>query len=161
MSTAIGINWNEIQQLREKKVVNPSPSFDEIAAKLRKAARQVKQEWNDYSTEDREKLKNIAYGLIEPSKTSFNLWQEVRTIAFAIFLAMTNQRRSFYSCIEALDLLIDNILDAVERDDSSYQTVLSDTLEQLYLDQEQGQEIGAEETREWLHNLSDKALRQI
>ncbi len=78
-----------------------------------------------------------------------------------LFINATNQTVAFRSCIEALDMLVENILDAVEHENSSYQAVLSDTLEQLYLNKVQGKVLEAEETREWLRNLSDSALREV
>ncbi|WP_257237100.1 hypothetical protein [Nostoc sp. 'Peltigera malacea cyanobiont' DB3992] len=65
------------------------------------------------------------------------------------------------SCIKALDTLVDTILDAVERQDPSYQAVLSDTLEQLYSGTIQGKELKTEETRDWLRSISDRAISEV
>lgn len=160
MSTAIGIDSHEIQQIW-RRTANPSSRFDEIAARLYRAAITVKQEWNNFSAQEREALKNLAYKIIEPYSGLPRLWRQAWTTAYMVFIVVTNQTFAFCSCIEALDMLVDNILDAVEREEASYQAVLSDTLEQLYSNKEKGQALEPEGTREWLRSLSDKAIREI
>jgi hypothetical protein len=160
VSTAIVIDSYEIQSIWQRKA-SVSSSFDEIALKLRRIAKTVKQEWNNFSDEDREALKELAYTIIEPKRGIFTLWHKIRVRAYMMFLTATNQLEAFNSCIEALDMLVENILDAVERQDSGYQALLSDTLEQLYTDEEQGKALKPEETREWLRNLSDSALGEV
>lgn len=159
MSTAINIDFYEIQQIR-CRTANPS-RFEEIAERIRKAARTVKREWNNFSAEDREKLKHLAYDLIERPKRVPSLWRNLWVKAYSWFIVLTNQAEAFCSCIEAIDMLVDNILDAVEREEVSYQAVLSDTLEQLYSNTEQGQALKPEATREWLRKLSDKAIGEV
>ncbi|RUS95599.1 hypothetical protein DSM106972_089550 [Dulcicalothrix desertica PCC 7102] len=160
MSTAIVIDSYEIRSIWQRKV-SPSSRFDEIAARLRRVANTVKQEWNNFSDEDRESLKKLAYILREePPKGIVSLTRKLRIAAYTLFLDVTNQKEAFYSCIEALDLLVENILDAVERTDPGYQAVLSDTLEQLSLE-DQGKALKPEETREWLRSLSDSALEEV
>nr|WP_202895821.1 hypothetical protein [Iningainema tapete] len=153
------IDFHEIQQVRQRKV---SPSkLDKIAVGLRETANLVKLEWSNFSPESRERLKELAYKLIERPSGLPNLWIGIRVKAYMLFIKATNQTAAFCSCIEALDMLVDNILDAIEREDPSYQAVLSDTLEQLYSKKVQGEELKPEETREWLRNLSAQALREV
>jgi uncharacterized protein Yka (UPF0111/DUF47 family) len=160
VSTAIVIDSYEIQSIWQRKA-SVSSSFDEIAVKLRRIAKTVKQEWNNFSEEDREALKELAYSIIEPKKSIFTPWRKIRARVYMMFLAATNQLEAFELCIKALDMLVENILDAVERQDSGFQALLSDTLEQLYSDEEQGKALKPEETREWLRNLSDIALGEV
>lgn len=128
-ASAIIINPHEINQIR-CRTANPS-RFEEIATKLRKAAREVKKEWSNYSPEEREELKQLAYKLIEPTKGVRNIWLRAWSKVYALFVLLTNQEEALSACVEALDMLIDNILDAVEREDHVYQQVLSDTLEEI------------------------------
>ena len=160
MSTAILIDCYEIQRISQRKA-SPSSRFDKIAVKLCTLAKKVKQEWNNFSEEDREALKELAHTISEPRDSMFSPWHKIWARAYVLFLAMTNQLKAFDSCIKALDMLVENIFDAVERQDCSYKAVLSDTLEQLYLDKEQGKALKPEETREWLRNLSDNALEEV
>ena len=160
MSTAVLIDSHEIQQIWQR-TVSPSSRFDEIAVRLRRIAKIVKQEWNNFPPENREQLKELAYTLIEPHKGLPNLKRTIWVAAYMLFIKATNQTAEFHSCIDALDMLVNNILDAVEQEDPSYQEVLSDTLEQMYLNKVQGKVLEAEETREWLRKLSDSALGEI
>lgn len=160
MSTAILIDYYEIQRISQRKV-SPSSRFDEIAVKVCTLAKKVKQEWNNFSDEDREMLKELAYTISEPKKSVFNPWHKIWARTYMLFLAVTNQLEAFDSCIKALDMLVENIFDAIERQDCGYQAVLSDTLEQLHSGKEQGKVLKPEETREWLRNLSDSALEEV
>nr|MDZ8288529.1 hypothetical protein [Nostoc sp. ChiSLP01] len=141
-ASAIIRNPHEIKQIR-CRTANPS-RFEEIAIKLRKTAREVKREWNNYSPEERAKLKQLAYDLIEPPKGVPNLWLKVWSKAYALFVVLTNQQEALCACMEALDMLIDNILDAIEREDHVYQQVLSDTLEEINSNPGVGEPVDAE-----------------
>lgn len=161
MSTAIVIDSYEIRQIWHRKI-SPSSKFDELAAKFRRLASKVKQEWKNFPEEDQKTLKELAYTLIEsPPKGVFSWKRKIRSKIYLWFVKTTNQAEAFWSCIEALDMLVENILDAVEREDPRYQAVLSDTLEQLYSGAIQGEELKPEETRDWLRSLSDEALGEI
>ncbi|MEH2193889.1 MAG: hypothetical protein V7K98_14805 [Nostoc sp.] len=161
MSTAIVIFTHEFEQIRQRKI-SPSSNFEQLTAKIRKLTRRVKQEWSNISVEDREGLKEFAYDWLEPSaKGVFGLKSKIWSKIYLLFLVVTNQTEAFMSCIKALDTLVDTILDAVERQDPSYQAVLSDTLEQLYSGTIQGKELKTEETRDWLRSISDRAIREV
>ncbi|PHJ69125.1 hypothetical protein VF14_03020 [Nostoc linckia z18] len=161
MSTAIVIDSYEIRQIWHRKI-SPSSKFDELAVKFRRLASKVKQEWSNFPEEDRKVLTDLAYALIESPPKGISSWpRKIRSKIYLWFVNATNQAEAFWSCIEALDMLVENILDAVERQDPRYQGVLSDTLEQLYLCPDQGEELKPEETRDWLRSLSDEALREV
>lgn len=162
MSTAIVIFTHEFQQIRQRKI-GSSPKFEQLAAKARRLTHQVKQQWSNLSVEDREELKNFAYYWLEPSaaKGLFSLKLNIQAIIYFLFLRLTNQMEAFTSCMRALNILSETILDTATRHDPSYQAVLSDTLEQLYLCPDQGEELKPEETRDWLRSLSDEALREV
>ncbi|WP_298908099.1 hypothetical protein [uncultured Nostoc sp.] len=161
MSTAIVIFTHEFEQIRQRKI-GDKPNFEQLTAKIRKLTHRVKQEWGNLSVEDREGLKKFAYDWLEPpAKGVFSLKLEIWAIIYFLFLHVTNQREAFKSCMKAINTLIDTILDAVERQDPSYQAVLSDTLEQLYSGTIQGKELKPEETRDWLRSISDRAIREV
>ena len=98
----------------------------------------------------------MAYDLIEPRGGASRLWVAV----YVAYIKLTGQEEPFCSCLKALDCLIDNILDAVEREHPYYQQVLSDTLEELSSNQGAGELVDGQ-GREWLQQLSDKALEEI
>lgn len=161
MSTAIVIFTHEFEQIRQRKL-GDKPNFEQLTAKIRKLTHRVKQEWSDLPVEDREGLKEFAYDWLEPpAKSVFGLKNKIWAIIYFLFLRATNQTEAFNSCIKAMDVLIDTILDAVERQDPSYQAVLSDTLEQLYSGTIQGKELKPEETRDWLRSISDRAIGEV
>ena len=71
-----------------------------------------------------------------------------------VFIKATGQEEAFHDCIDALDCLVDNILDAIEREDPDYQQVLSDTLEELSSNPGSGEPVNADK-RGWLQQVSD------
>ncbi|MEH2382787.1 MAG: hypothetical protein V7K27_28530 [Nostoc sp.] len=161
MSTAIVIFTHEFEQIRQRKI-GSSSNFEQLTAKIRKLTHRVKQEWSDLAVEDREGLKEFAYKWLEPpTKGVFSLKSKIWAIIYLLYLHTTNQTEAFRSCMKAMDTLIDTILDAVEREDPSYQAVLSDTLEQLYSGTMQSKELKPEETRDWLRSISDRAIREV
>ena len=158
MSTAVLIDFGEIRQIRQR-TANPS-DFTMIARRIDRAARKVKKEWSNLSVEDREALKALAYDLIEPPKGVSILWLKLWVEAYMVFIKATGQQKAFYCCIEALDYLVDIILDAIEREDSEYQQVLSDTLEELSSNPGSGEPVDADK-RGWLQQVSDQTIRKV
>jgi len=177
MSVLIAIiNYPQIYQIRDKKIVPLfkdrgvvvsskgereaySSKFDNIAAKLRDDAETIKKDWNTFSIENQEELRNFAYNFLKPKTGISYIWYSARAIVFILFLAVTHQLKPFSRCIDALDYLIDTILDCVERSHPVYQAILSDALEELiHLNHEFVSEEESGDIRTWLQSLSNKAI---
>lgn len=105
-------------------------------------------------------MKSLAYDLLESPKGINGLWVNIWAKAYMVYINLTNQQQALYSCLDALDVLIDTIFDAVERDDVGYQQALSDTLKEISSNPDAGEPVDAN-TREWLHELSNQALNEI
>ncbi len=116
--TAVVIDSSEIRSFGHR-AVNPS-DFVVLSEKIHRAARAVKKEWNNFSVEDREDLKSLAYDLIDPPKGPSRLWFKVWAQVYIIRIKATGQEKPFKDCLQALDCLVDNILDAVEREHPYY-----------------------------------------
>lgn len=159
MSTAIIIDPREIQQIHHR-TVNPS-RFTMLGRKIHRLAKAVKQEWKNFSLEDRETLKELAYDLIESPKGVSSLWLKLWVTPYMVFIKVTRQEESLYFCLDALDCLIDNILDAIERENAEYQKVLSGTLEELSSNPGAGELVDADRRGKWLQQLPDKALGEV
>lgn len=159
MSTAIIIDPREIQQIRHRTI--NSSRFTMLGRKIHRLAKVVKQEWENFSLEDRETLKKLAYDLIEPSSRLSSLWLKLWDKVYMVFIKVTRQEQALYFCLDALDCLIDNILDAIERENADYQQVLSDTLEELSSNPGVGEPVDADTRGKWLQQLSDKALKEV
>lgn len=143
MSTAIILNPHEIRQL-QRRTVNPS-KFTTLGIEIRRAAKVIKKEWKNFSPEDREMLKSLAYDLIEPRPWCLdNLWLKLQARVYMLFIRATGQEQALYFCLDALDCLIDNILDAVERENPDYQQVLLDTLEEVSTNPGAGEPVDAD-----------------
>lgn len=145
----------EIQQI-QSRTANPS-RFTTIGRRIHQLARTVKKDWDSFSVEEQQDLKDLAYQLIEPpqglARLRLNIWAKFYTI----FIVVTNQAEALFYCIDAIDTLVDNILDAVEREYPVYQRILSDTLEEVISNPEVGEPIDADSRDEWLEQLSSQA----
>jgi len=129
LSKAVLNDSHEIKQI-QSRTANRS-RLVVLDQKIRRLAIAVEQNWNNFEAVDRDLLKNLAYDLIRPKKGISNIWSNLWARVYIAFIVTTDQLESFNSCLEALDILIDNILNAIERDDVVYKQVFSDTLQQL------------------------------
>lgn len=156
--TALVIDSGEIRSIRHR-TVNPS-RFTMLASRINRAAKVIKEEWNNFSVEDREALKSLAYDWLKPPKGVSRLWLKLWISAYMLWIKATGQEEPFCNCVIAVDCLVDNILDAIEQEHPYYKQTLSDTLEELDLDSESGDLVDAQ-GREWLKQLSDQALTEV
>lgn len=159
MSTAILLNFHEIRQIQRRTV--PPSRFIQLGHKLQCSAKKIRREWSNFSAEEREALQELVYDLIEPPSGVSALPLKVLAKANMLMIKVKGQEKEFFFCLSALDCLIDAILDAVERENSTYQQVLSDTLEELTSNSGSEETLKAEETRGWLRSLSNKALKEV
>lgn len=159
MSTAVILNFHEIRQIQRRMV--PPSRFIQLGHKLHSSGKIIKREWSNFSVEERKALQDLAYDLLEPPSGISALTLKVWAKANMLLLKVKGQEKEFVFCLNALDCLIDSILDAVERENSSYQQVLSDTLEELTSSSGTEKTLKAEDTRGWLRSLSNKALSEV
>lgn len=149
----------EIRQITDKRI-KPSLLLD-IGHKIDKGAKLIQEKWYSFSESDREELKNIAYRLLENPQGLKALWMYFWGIIYMLFIKITGQEEAFHYCIDALDRLVDNILDAVERENSNYQQTLVDTLEELKSNPEIGEVLDESIRYGWIREVSDKAVAEI
>ncbi|MBD2771391.1 hypothetical protein [Iningainema tapete] len=77
--------------------------MDEVADRLRRIAKIIKHEWNNFPPQNREQLKELAYTLIEPPKGLQNFRRKIWAALYLMVIRATNQRDAFDSCVEALN----------------------------------------------------------
>jgi hypothetical protein len=152
-------NVEELRQI-QFRTVNPS-RFNILGRNLQKAADLIKRNWKSFSPEEKMALQKFAYALLEPPTGVGSLKLKIQAAIYKLLIKATGQEKDFCFCLEAIDCFIDNILDAVERDDSSYQQVLSDTLKEVTDNPESGEPVDANTRLEWLRQLSDKAISKV
>ena len=109
------LNFDEIC-LIQKRRVSKSSQFIQIGHNLHEAAKLIDSKWDKLSSEEKESLKDLAYGLIEPSLTLSSIFPKIWAGIYLVFIKVTGQERSFHFCLDALDCLVDSILDAIENE---------------------------------------------
>lgn len=160
MSSAVLIDFEQVYQVRGNKV-SSAAKFDEYASYFKKASREIKTEWTNFSSEQRDALRDFAYSLIDPKEEFTGFWDILKAKIYLLFLHLTSQRESYDACVDAIDFLVDTILDCIEQNDPSYQAVLSDTLEELRLNYKRIPEVKPEDSSAWLRNIFDKAITEV
>ncbi|WP_204103685.1 MULTISPECIES: hypothetical protein [Spirulina sp. CCY15215] len=162
MSTAVAIlehyqlNFEQLDNIN-RRVAYPS-KFRILGRNINKATQNIQENWFDLSEGDRQKLRDIAYELVEPDRDNINLFDRALALFLVIIIKITGQEKDLMYCVEALDDFVDTILDAIEREDSSYQETLSDIVEEVSSNLQGGEIIDAKRQRQWLRELSDQGL---
>lgn len=161
MSATIALNTTELQQISQSKELR-SLELLLLARKINRAAVIVKKQWHKLSDEEREKLKNLAYDLSESRSGLGSVISKFLSLIRITIIVANGQADALIAYCEAMNSLVDNIFEAVERDEPEYQAVLSETLQELISDAGSSSKVlKPGETRGWLRNLSDQALSEI
>jgi hypothetical protein len=126
---AILYDPNDIRKI-QYRTVKPS-DFSALLRRIRRLTKAIEENWEQFSDEDKDALKHLAYDLIEPPKGFLRVWISIWARIYTFILVQRNQFELFVSCAEALDILIDSILNAIERENNLYKQVFFDTLEEV------------------------------
>lgn len=159
MTTAVIVNPYEIKKIQDR-VVNPS-NFLVMGKRIHRLAKIVKQEWHNFEEEDRDFLIKLADDLIEPNNNICNFPQKVWSFIYTLMIKVIGQEKEFLFCIDAVDCLVDNIFDAMEQENTTYQEVLSNMIKEVKSNPDIGESIDAQDGKQWLKDLSDKAFTEI
>lgn len=161
MSATIALNTTELQEISQSKELR-SLELLLLARKINRAAVIVKKQWHKLSDEEREKLKNLAYDLSESRSGLASVISKFLSLIRITIIVAYGQADALIAYCEAMNSLVDNIFEAVERDEPEYQAVLSETLQELISDSGSSSKVlKPGETRGWLRNLSDQALNEV
>lgn len=161
MSATIALNTTELQEISQSKELR-SLELLLLARKINRAAVIVKKQWHKLSDEEREQLKNLAYELSETRSGLGGVISKFLSLVRVTIIVANGQADALIAYCEAMNSLVDNIFEAVERDEPEYQAVLSETLQELISDAGSSSKVLKQgETRGWLRNLSDQALSEI
>jgi hypothetical protein len=108
----------------------------------------INKNWDKFSPEQRRTLKKFAYDLIDYKKNQ-NFFQrliaKIKANVLFLKLKIRGEDLAIAKCAEAVEHLIDSVLDAIEREDPLYQQILVDTLEELKSYPKN--QVGSEDTR--------------
>lgn len=124
MTTVIIVNPDEIKQFKYGVVVNSS-KFLLLGERVHRFAKIIQQEWHNFEQEDQNLLIRLAYDLIEPNNRIWKFPQKLWSFINLLIIKITGQEREFLFCVDAIDCLVDTILDAIEQEDITYQDVLA------------------------------------
>ena len=113
------LTLNEIERIQRRSIL-PS-RFIKIGHNLHKASKYIDTSWDQLSSDQKETLRKLAYGLIDPSKKTSGILPEIWASIYLLFIKLTGQEKSFLFCLDALDFLVDSILNAIENEQMALQ----------------------------------------
>jgi hypothetical protein len=124
MTTAsISINgWFNEQKLNEIKQPKKahSPTSD-ILALIKKLTNLVNTQWDTLPSDHKEKLIEFAYSVLDTETSRPTLLSKFEAIWYSLLIIIQGRQKQIVECVEALDILVDEILDKVENDNPQFQ----------------------------------------
>ena len=124
MTTAsISINgWFNEQKLNEIKQPKKahSPTSD-ILALIKKLTNLVNTQWDTLPSDHKEKLIEFAYSVLDAETSRPTLLSKFEAIWYSLLIIIQGRQKQIVECVEALDILVDEILDKVENDNPQFQ----------------------------------------
>lgn len=153
------ITPKEFRQLHSPDATRPS-RLKGLARLAEKLATRVENEWEDFSAEEHEFLIAFAYDVIQPRRGSLSWLRRLRRrikLAYAL-LRGEEDMRAVIEYVNGMQRLINSILGAVERESQEYQEMLAAKVAQTVTGQGDSRTLTSEERREWLKEVSRRAL---
>ena len=142
MTTAsISINgWFNEQKLNEIKQLKKahSPTSD-ILALIKKLTNLVNTQWDTLPSDHKEKLIEFAYSVLDTETSRPTLLSKFEAIWYSLLIIIQGRQKQIVECVEALDILVDEILDKVENDNPQFQEDVLQSATSAYVEcQEMG-----------------------
>ena len=125
---------NEIKQLKKAH----SPTSD-ILALIKKLTNLVNTQWDTLPSDHKEKLIEFAYSVLDAETSRPTLLSKFEAIWYSLLIIIQGRQKQIVECVEALDILVDEILDKVENDNPQFQEDVLQSATSAYVEcQEMG-----------------------
>jgi hypothetical protein len=156
MATTVALSPQEIKQLGQPR--SNSNQLHESARRLEQLARFVESHWHEIDDETKQLLKFVVYSFLEPP-SGFRLWLSRLHGSWTLFTVnLRGEQDALAAYYSAFMYLIRAVLAAVEHENADYQA----ELEQALQVEDEGHVFeSADEFEKWLHDVSDKALKEV
>jgi addiction module HigA family antidote len=143
----------QIRQFHRRKIIKFKPNYlEKLARTIAHKANTVQNSWTTLPADEQESWRKLAYEIIDAEPIGF--FGQIRVRTFLIYLRVIGHKKAFDDCAVALDRLVDNILDAIEREDPRYEEMLVTLLDDIF-SLEPSENIQKGETRDWFNSLLD------
>ncbi len=110
---------HQIRQFHRRELVNFKPDYlQKLTRPIAHKANTIRNSWTTLSNKEKESWRKLACDIIEAEPAGF-FWR-MRASAYLIWVRAIGQKKAFDECAMALDCLVDNVLDAIEREDLQY-----------------------------------------
>jgi hypothetical protein len=123
-----GVEPRGVQQQAKKGRFNAEHAY-KLTKSINALAKKVNTEWLSMSKQERDYLRDFAYAVLDedkqtPSSFFFNIWAVIQISWWKI----NGKYEALSHLLDALHGLIDNILDQLEREDSSWNDELEESI---------------------------------
>ena len=130
-------NDQQLNDIKQPKKAN-SPTSD-ILALIKKLTNLVNTQWDTLSSDHKEKLIDFAYSVLDAETSEPTLPSRLEAIWYSLLIVIQGRQKQILDCVDALDILVDEILNRVENDDPQFQEDVLQAATSAYLEY---QEVG-------------------
>lgn len=155
MSVAITINPDEIQQISQPRTVNSS-RLRVLARKTEALAIAVENKWQYFSPKEQELLESLIYSSIaHPEGKNNTFISSFLTRLSLAWILIKGETDSLTKYLQALSRLKNAVLDAIERENPTYNQVMTEVVKEALDESEESPLMTSDEFKEWLNRVSD------
>lgn len=151
------------QQALEVKRSKLEPSkFDVLTRELHQKSEVVRYRWDTLRGDQKEAFRQFANKLTDSKIVlPISIFDKLSARISLLRIFLLGHGEAFLRCVDALDQLIDNVLDAMEREEHTYQEALSDTINSVPNVSSDSQALDVETGSGWLQQLSAQELEEV
>ena len=124
-------NDQKLNDIKQPEKAN-SPTSD-ILALIKKLTNLVNTEWDNLPSEHKEKLIDFAYSVLDAETSKPTFLSRLEAICYSLLVFIQGRRKQILNCVDALEILVDDILNKVENDDSQFQEDVLQAATSAYL----------------------------
>ena len=160
---------NSLPLVKPKAIkVSPNDELREIANFLYESANTLPQDWKSMSSENKQVLIDLAYKWADDEERGTTALDALLFPFRLVVFLFRYRYEAVQAFKDARDIFIDAIFNEIENSNPCYQEMLDEVLNEAITEitarengEIVGQEIKAEDTREWLRNLSNRAIAKV
>ncbi len=117
----------EVRSVKRKNI--PRSKIVSISKHLDERSKYIKENWQNFSLETKEELRQFVYDILKP-KTNFSLIDQIRGQCLLFVLKINGREKELFLFSNALDSFIDNVLDLTEQDQFKNYGILNTLLKE-------------------------------
>jgi plasmid maintenance system antidote protein VapI len=115
---------HQIRQFHRRELVKFKPDYlQRLTRTIAHKASTIRNSWTTLSPDEKESWRKLACEIIKAEPASF--FERMRASVYLIWVRAIGQKKAFDECVVALDCLVDEILNAIKREDPRYEMTIA------------------------------------